>query len=96
MEKKLPKLAECKSEGAKTVLILENRDISLTHHSIVCETIELIWAERSDWPDEIFFVYADDNNDWTVFSLVRGDKSFPDEDSETRFCEFKVADLIEV
>jgi hypothetical protein len=96
MQAKLPKLADCKSEGAKTVLILENRDIALTNHMTVCETVEQIWAERKDWPDEIFFVYADDPKEWSVWSLVRDGRSFPDEDNEKRYHEFKTNNLTAV
>ncbi|MFN3401117.1 MAG: hypothetical protein ACK4Z4_12345, partial [Ferrovibrio sp.] len=40
LNKKCPKLSKCQQAGARTILILEDGDISLSNHVIVTETLE--------------------------------------------------------
>ena len=40
MDRKLPKLAKWKETGARSVLILENRDMALSNHVVILEAAE--------------------------------------------------------
>src|SRR3546814_15148122 len=46
LDRKLGKLADCRAEGDKTVLVLEFSDIVLTNHILIGEALEV--ALRSD------------------------------------------------
>lgn len=70
LNKKCPKLSKCKQAGARTVLILEDGDISLSNHIIVAETIEAISASRTDLPDEIWLVWPH-NTTWMVIPIYK-------------------------
>lgn len=74
LNKKCPKLTKCKSEGARTVLILEDGDISLSNHTIVIETIEAVSANRTDLPDEIWLVWPHSTR-WMVIPIYK-DREF--------------------
>jgi hypothetical protein len=96
LDDKCPKLDECKAEGATTVLILENRDISLTNHGLVANVIEELAASRDDLPDEIFYVDTLIEDRWTVWSLYRNGAIWPDEETPVRYHVFKPSLLSEV
>ena len=53
---KCPKLEHCKQEGARTVLVLENRDLALTSFDLIGNQLPALLAERTDAPDEIYLV----------------------------------------
>ena len=53
---KNPKLQKCKEEGARTVLVLESRDIALTSFDLIGNQLPILLAERTDAPDEIYLV----------------------------------------
>jgi hypothetical protein len=96
LNKKLPKLQAWKDNGARSVLILENGDISLSNHVIILEAVESGLAGRADPPDEVWLVDTTIEQEWTVWCLMRDGKSFPDEETPVRFREFKPSDLMKV
>jgi hypothetical protein len=93
MAKKLPKLKIWKDGGARSVLVLENRDISLSNHVAILEAAETALAGRNDHPDELWLVDTAINSEWTAWCLIRDGVSFPDEDTQHRYWDFKPADL---
>ena len=54
--RKLPKLQECKAAGARTVLVLENRDTALSLFDQIGNGLPRLLAEHTDTPDEIYLV----------------------------------------
>ncbi|HEY3939504.1 MAG TPA: hypothetical protein VGL97_18880 [Bryobacteraceae bacterium] len=91
--KKLPKLRAWRDRGAHTILVLENRDISLSNHMVIYEAVQAALRERSDYPDEVWLVDTSIETEWTVWCLIRDGMEFPDEDTETRYREFDPANL---
>jgi hypothetical protein len=70
---KFPKLAEWRrSEGARTVLVLEDNDVQLTNVSIVAETFLPIAVARDDAPDETYLVSSCTSPWYTWPILVDG------------------------
>jgi hypothetical protein len=95
LDRKCPKLKRCKEEGATSILILENNDIALTNHILVGDTILPLIAARSDVPDEVFLVDTC-VEEWTIFSMIRGDRLWPDGNEAVRYREVNPAGLNEV
>ncbi len=86
-EDKFPKLAAWKrSNGARTVLVLEENDLSLTNHQRVADSMSLAEARMSNSPDEIFLVSTHIADLWWVTCLRREGRTYYD-DGE-RFYEF--------
>ena len=75
--KKFPKLQECKAEGARTVLVLENRDIALTRFDLIGNQFPVLLAEYTDAPDEIYLVEITLPNLWCVWPIKRDDDHWP-------------------
>src|SRR3546814_15962664 len=50
LDRKLGKLADCRAEGDKTVLVLEFSDIVLTNHILIGEALEVALAGLDDIP----------------------------------------------
>jgi len=96
MNKKLPKLSHWKSNGARSILILENRDVALSNHMNIFEAAEQALMGRTDGPDEIWLVDVAIEEEWTVWCLLRDAIPFPDEDTSTRYYEFRPGDLTDV
>ena len=73
---KFPKLEQCKKDGARTILVLENIDIALTSFDLIGEQLPMLLAERTDSPDEIYLVetYA---NPWWVYLMKRDNDHWP-------------------
>jgi hypothetical protein len=91
---KLPKLGSWKrSDGAETVLVLEENDISLTNHQRVFDALADAEAGRTDLPDEVYVV-GTSIEPWLVTCLRRDGKTYYD-DSE-RFHEFDPATLVQL
>jgi hypothetical protein len=90
-EDKFPKLAKWKPEGATTVLVLEENDLSLTNHQVVADAVLHLVADATDPPDEIFLVSTDIAETWHASCLRRDGKTYYD-DGE-RFHEFDPAAL---
>jgi hypothetical protein len=79
-EDKFPKLAAWKrSDGARTVLVLEENDMSLTNHQRVADTMSLAEENMSDPPDEIFLVSTFIRDKWWVTCLRREGKTYYDD-----------------
>jgi hypothetical protein len=92
---KFGKLAKWKrDEGARSVLILEESDLSLTNHQLVANAMTSAEAGRSDTLDEIFLVTTIRPNPWWVTCLRRPGKTYYD-DGE-RFFELDPANLIQL
>lgn len=88
---KLPKLAAWKrSDNARTILVLEENDISLTNHQRVADALVLAEAGLGDLPDEVFLVSSHIADLW-VTCLRRPGKTYYD-DGE-RFYEVAPATL---
>lgn len=86
--KKLPKLKCWKESGARTVLILENSDLSLSNHVVILEALEAALENRDDAPDEVWLVDTTIETEWTALCLKRDGFSLPDDDTLDRFHEF--------
>ena len=69
---KCPKLARCKAEGARTVLVLESDDIALTNQLFVRMRLAELLDEQPDAPDEIYLVETETRS-WAVYSTKVGD-----------------------
>ena len=70
LERKLGKLMKCRQQGDRTVLILENTDITLTNHVLVAEALGELLATREDSPDHIFIVDTTIPERWSAFRPV--------------------------
>ena len=95
LEKKLPKLQKCKSEGARTVLVLENRNIALTEPGVVGAVLARLHGEftvRLPFPDEIYYV-ATYTEPWWVWRMKRDGKGLQ---GWSEPAEFRVAELIDL
>jgi hypothetical protein len=91
-EDKFPKLATWKrDEGARTVLVLEENDLSLTNHQRVADALAPAEAAMPDAADEIFLVSTHIAQTWWVTCLRRTGKTYYD-DGE-RFHEVDPATL---
>ena len=92
-EDKFAKLAAWKrNNDARTVLVLEENDMSLTNHERVADAMPLAEARMSDPPDEVFLVSTYIAKKWWVTCLRRDGKTYYDDDGE-RFNEFDPAAL---
>jgi hypothetical protein len=92
---KFSKLAKWKrDEGARSVLVMEENDLSLTNHQLVAEAVARAEAGRSDVPDEVFLVSTTRPNPWWVTCLRREGKNYYD-DGE-RFHELDPATLTQL
>ena len=92
---KSSKLAVWKrDEGALSVLVLEENDISSTNPQLVYEAMVRAEAGRSDVPDEIYLVSTFRPNPWWVTCLRREGKDYYD-DGE-RYHEFDPGDLTQL
>ena len=77
---KFPKLAKWKRDkGARSVLVMEESDLSLTNHQLVAEAMARAEAGRSDAPDEIFLVSTIRPDPWWVTCLRREGKNYYDD-----------------
>jgi hypothetical protein len=88
------KLLRWKQDGAKTVLVLEENDLSLTNHQLVAEAMARAEAGRADAPDEIFLVSTIRRNPWWVTCLRRPGANYYDDDE--RFHEIDPAMLTQL
>jgi hypothetical protein len=76
LAKKLPKLQLWKDARDRLVLVLENRDLSLSHHVVILEAAEQALKTRDDAPADTTI-----GMHWTVWRLMRDGVSFPDEET---------------
>jgi hypothetical protein len=69
-QRKSPKLAKWKRDsGARTVLVLEEDDLSLTNHLRVADALVSAEATTPDAPDEVFMVSTGTGQTWWVICL---------------------------
>ena len=74
--KKSPKLQKCKAEAARTVLVLESRDIVLTSFDLIGNQLAILLAECTDAPDEIYLVETGTHL-WWVWPMKHNDNHWP-------------------
>jgi hypothetical protein len=91
VEDKLPKLAKCKP--ARTVLVLENRDMALSNHWVISECLEKALESRPDTPDEVWLVDAVHEAFWVAICLRKDGAVFPHDDEQVRYREFRPSEL---
>lgn len=96
LEKKCPKLQQCKADGAISVLVLETFDFVLSNHFLVGDALAEAMETRTDHPDEIFLVDTAHEAEWTIWSVIRSGVFWPDEEQPVRYREFNPAQLREV
>lgn len=75
--KKPPKLAEWRSRGARTVLVLEATDDQLTNPPSVARAVLQIEEQLGDQPDEIYFVVSA-FPPWSVWHIRVDDRTYLD------------------
>ena len=71
IRKKCPKLQECKTEGARTVLVLESNDIANTNDQVIAKTLSRLSQEAKTElrsVDEMYVVETEANM-WCVWLL---------------------------
>ena len=74
---KCPKLQACKTEEARTVLVLESSDPGLGHFEFRGDQLPSLLAGCANPPDEVFL--AETCADlWWVWLIKRGDRHWPD------------------
>ena len=73
---KSPKLQECRAVGARTVLVLESRDIALTSFDIIGNALPKLLVEYTDAPEEIYLVETG-SDPWWVWPMKRDDDHWP-------------------
>lgn len=76
--KKCPKLQECKMEGARTVLVLESSDPSLTSFEFRGSLLPSVLSQNTNAPDEIFLVETRRTDHWLVTLLKRDGSHWPE------------------
>ena len=91
-EDKFPKLAAWKRDGAKSILVLEENDLSLTNHQRVADALAPAMVAMPDVADEIFLVSISIVDKWWITCLRRAGKTYYDDDE--RFHEIDPATLI--
>lgn len=93
---KCPKLRDCKVQNARTILVLESDDVPLTNHHLVAEALNEVLPERTDAPDEMYFVESD-NTDWYIWLMKRDESCWPmeglDEQHPTILKENELTDI---
>lgn len=96
--KKLPKLLDCKGEGARTVLVLESDDVITGADPVGKALVELQgeFAGELPFPDEIYFAKTPSNEgSWAVWRMKfdRQRWSWEDLTEYTEFCVDELTDL---
>ena len=91
LERKCPKLQRCKEDGARTILILEDGDISLSNHVLFQNGLASLLEKRAGLPDEIYLVETAVDR-WAVRLMKCDESCFPDEDW-TKFDSAELTDI---
>ena len=70
-DRKIPKLSYWKQCGARTILVLEENDISLTNTPAVWSSLKEVEAESDSEvrPDEIYLISSKNNDSWPLWAL---------------------------
>jgi hypothetical protein len=88
---KCPKLQRCKEEGARTVLVLEDRDMSFSNYVLIGDALTGLLEERPDLPDEVYLVETA-ANPWAI-RLMKYEENYLPEGGWVEFEEATLADL---
>ena len=84
LEDKLPKLFDCKEEGARTVLVLESDTDLLSDANSVAKALDILREKfngNTSLPDEIYWVDVYEKvADWYVWPMKYDNKFWPQED----------------
>jgi hypothetical protein len=97
-KKKYPKLAAWQSEGARTIMVLEDNDMQVSNESLVADA--LLFAEKNsniNRPDEVYLVTTY-NDIWHGHIIRIDNKTYFDfsyEDQSNRYWEIKPATRID-
>ena len=91
LERKCPKLQRCKEDGAITVLVLEDADISLSNYAIIGDALDGLLENHANLPDEIYLVETALDR-WHVRLMKHDENNLPDEG----WTEFSSAELTDV
>jgi hypothetical protein len=91
LDRKSPKLQRCKNEGARTVLILEDSDMSLSNYALIGDALAGLLAERRDVSDEIYLVETPDTC-WVV-RLIKCDAKISRGEEWTEFDSAQLNDI---
>lgn len=91
LERKCPKLKRCNDDGMRTVLVLEDGDISLSHYGLVGDALLEVMGEYQDLPDEIYLIETSCRI-WDVRLMKYDEHYLPD----VPHTEFVVADLVDI
>ena len=75
--RKCPKLQECKTEGARTVLVLESSDPSLINFDFRGNLLPSLLTACTNAPDEIFLLETHADL-WCAWLIKRDDDHWPD------------------
>ena len=74
---KIPKLAKCCAEGARTVLVLESQDAAHTRFDLIGNQLPALLAGRTYLPDEIFLVESNKGL-WWVYPMKYDKDHWPE------------------
>ena len=97
IDKKFPKLAAWKANGAKTILVFEQTDIQLTNVSNVTDSYLPLAMKRADGPDETYLVASCMGPPaWWMWPILIGDRSYYDiaRSDEPSYWEFDPSTLV--
>lgn len=67
--RKFPKLAEWKSRGARSILVLEDNDLQLSNPQVIYEALAAAERRLPDRPDEVHLVVTCIEPEWWHFRL---------------------------
>jgi hypothetical protein len=73
LNRKCPKLQKFKQLGVRTVLLLEDADLSLSNHVTVSDAFEAACVGRSDLPDEVYQI-STVTSQWSGWQLKYDDR----------------------
>jgi hypothetical protein len=73
LDRKCPKLQRFKQAGARTVLVLEDADLSSSNHVTVSDAFEAACDGRTDLPDEVYQI-STVTSQWTIWPLKQDDR----------------------
>lgn len=96
IDNKSAKLHAWKSTGARSVLVLENRDLALSNHLLIGNAVEDALRGRQDAPDEVWLVDTTIASEWTAWCIARDGMIFPDGETSHPHWTFDPATLCDL
>jgi hypothetical protein len=88
---KLPKLEKCRP--SRTVLVLENRDGTVSNDMLIEDCLNIALNGRSDASDEVWLVDAVHSGFWVSICLRKDGVRFPYDNEAVRFHQFVPSQL---